>query len=250
MALSGRLDGKIALITGSARRIGRASAIELAKEGAHVVIHAKTSSGEIEAVAKEIRDLGGKASTALADITDEKAVQGLIDGIVKSQGGLHIVVNNAAIRNETAFEKITLEDWRAVNSVVIEGAFLVTRAAIPHLVKAKWGRVIAIGGIAGHSGVFDRVHVATAKASLIGFTKAIAVEYAQHGVTANLVVPGKIGGPRSATSGKGGAFPNNLAPIVTQEGFPEDVAEIVRSLAVSGFVTGQTVHVNGGMYFI
>jgi 3-oxoacyl-[acyl-carrier protein] reductase len=248
MTTTGRLNGRVALITGSARRLGRASAIELAREGAHVVIHAKTSSDEIEAVAKEIRDAGGSASTALADITDEKSVQGLIDGIVKAQGGLHIVVNNAAIRNETAFEKITLEDWRAVNSVVTEGAFLVTRAAIPHLVKAKWGRVIAIGGVAGHSGVFDRVHVATAKASLIGFTKAIAVEYAQHGITANLVVPGKIGGPRSATSGKGGAFPNDIEPIVTQEGLPEDVAEIVRSLAVSGFVSGQTVHVNGGMY--
>jgi 3-oxoacyl-[acyl-carrier protein] reductase len=248
MALSGRLDGKVALITGAARRIGRASAIELAREGAHVVIHAKSSSDEIEAVAKEIRDLGGSASTALADITDETSVKRLIDGIVEAYGGLHIVVNNAAIRNETPFEKITLDDWRAVNSVVTEGAFLVTRAAIPHLVKAKWGRIIAIGGVAGHSGVFERVHVATAKASLIGFTKAIAVEYAQHGVTANLVVPGKIGGPRSATSGKGGAFPNGIEPIVTQEGLPEDVAEIVRSLAVSGFVSGQTVHVNGGMY--
>lgn len=248
MALSGRLDGKVALITGAARRIGRASAIELAREGAHVVIHAKSSSDEIEAVAKEIRDLGGKASTALADITDEKSVQQLIDGIVEAHGGLHIVINNAAIRNETPFEKITLDDWRAVNSVVTDGAFLVTRAAIPHLVKAKWGRIIAIGGVAGHSGVFERVHVATAKASLIGFTKAIAVEYARHGVTANLVVPGKIGGPRSTTSGKGGAFPNNAEPIVTQEGLPEDVAEMVRSLVVSGFVSGQTVHVNGGMY--
>jgi 3-oxoacyl-[acyl-carrier protein] reductase len=248
MALSGRLDGKVALITGAARRIGRASAIELAREGAHVVIHAKSSSDEIETVAKEIRDLGGSASTALADITDEPSVKRLIDGIVDAYGGLHIVVNNAAIRNETPFEKITLDDWRAVNSVVTGGAFLVTRAAIPHLVKAKWGRIIAIGGVAGHSGVFERVHVATAKASLIGFTKAIAVEYAQHGVTANLVVPGKIGGPRSATSGKGGAFPNNAQPIVTQEGLPEDVAEIVRSLAISGFVSGQTVHVNGGMY--
>jgi len=244
------LAGKVALVTGSARRIGRESALLLAREGAHVIVHAKSSRDEIEAVAAEIRAQGGRASTALADITDESQAQGLVDEIVAARGRLDILVNNAAIRRETPFAEISLAAWREINSVIVEGAFLVTRAAIPHMVRHGFGRIITIGGVSAHSGVFHRVHVATAKAALVGFTKALAVEFGEHGITANLVVPGRIGGNRSATSGAGGAFPGGGYLLVGHEGEPRNVAEFVRILALpaGSFTSGQTIHVNGGMY--
>lgn len=244
------LAGKVALVTGSARRIGRESALLLAREGAHVIVHAKSSRDEIEAVAAEIRAQGGRASTALADITDESQAQGLVDEIVAARGRLDILVNNAAIRRETPFAEISLAAWREINSVIVEGAFLVTRAAIPHMVRHGFGRIITIGGVSAHSGVFHRVHVATAKAALVGFTKALAVEFGGHGITANLVVPGRIGGNRSATSGAGGAFPGGGHLLVGHEGEPRNVAEFVRILALpaGSFTSGQTIHVNGGMY--
>jgi 3-oxoacyl-[acyl-carrier protein] reductase len=244
------LQGKVALVTGSARRIGRDTALLLASEGAHVVVHARSSQPEIEAVADEIRAAGGSASTALADITVESEVQGLVDGILEAHGRLDIVVNNAAVRRETPFAEISLESWREINAVIVEGAFLVTRAAIPSMVRHGFGRIVTIGGVSAHSGVFNRVHVATAKAALVGFTKALAVEFGAHGVTANLVVPGRIGGNRSATSGAGGAFPGGGHLLVGREGEPRHVAEIVRTLVLpSGdFISGQAIHVNGGMY--
>jgi len=244
------LDGKVALVTGSARRIGRESALLLASDGAHVVVHAKTSKAEIEAVAAEIRAAGGSASTALADLTVENEAQGLVDGIIEAHGRLDILVNNAAIRRETPFAEISLAAWREINAVIVEGAFLVTRAAIPSMVRHGFGRIVTIGGVSAHSGVFHRVHVATAKAALVGFTKALAVEFGEHGITANLVVPGRIGGNRSATSGAGGAFPGGGHLLVGHEGEPRNVAEFVRILALpaGNFTSGQTIHVNGGMY--
>lgn len=243
-----RLSGKTALVTGSARRIGRATAINLAREGAHVVLHALNSREEIEAVAEEIRAFGGSASTALADVTSESDVQRLVGEIERERGGVNILVNNAAIRIESAFGALTYEDWRRVLSVVIDGAFLVTRAAIGAMEKNGYGRIVNIGGISAHLGVSGRVHVATAKAALSGFSKAIAVEYGARGITSNLIVPGKIGGVRSTTSGKGGAFPGNAAPLVPYEGLPHHVADAVRDVILNDFISGQTLHVNGGMY--
>ncbi|MFK8253349.1 SDR family NAD(P)-dependent oxidoreductase [Ancylobacter terrae] len=244
------LAGRVALVTGSARRIGRESALLLAQEGAHVVVHARSSRDEIEAVASDIRAAGGQATALLADITDEAEAQRLVDTILDTHGRLDILVNNAAVRGETPFEALSLEAYRAVHSVIVEGALLVTRAAIPAMVRERFGRIISIGGVSAHSGVFHRVHVATAKAALIGFTKALAIEFGERGITANLVVPGSIGGTRSTTSGKGGAFPGGGYLPVGHEGTPRNVAEIVRTLALptGDFISGQAIHVNGGMY--
>lgn len=244
------LARRVALVTGSARRIGRESALLLAREGAHVVVHAKSSRDEIEAVAAEIRAEGGQASALLADITVEAEARRLVDTVLDRTGRLDILVNNAAVRGEVAFEELTLDAFRAVHSVIVEGALLVTRAAIPAMVSEGFGRIITIGGVSAHSGVSHRVHVATAKAALVGFTKALAIEFGERGITANVVVPGRIGGTRSTTSGKGGAFPGGGYLPVGHEGVPRNVAEIVRTLALptGDFITGQTIHVNGGMY--
>ncbi len=244
------LSGKVALVTGSARRIGRESALLLAREGAHVVVHAKSSRDEIEAVAAEIRAEGGTATALLADIAVEAEAHRLVETIVGETGRLDILVNNAAVRGERAFAELDIATFRAVYSVIVEGAFFLSQAAVPHMVKGGFGRIISIGGVAAHAGVSHRVHVATAKAALVGFTKALAIEFGEQGITANLVVPGRIGGQRSATSGAGGAFPGGGYLPVGHEGVPRNVAEIVRVLALpSGdFITGQTLHVSGGMY--
>lgn len=244
------LAGKVALVTGSARRIGRECALLLAREGAHVVVHAKTSKGEIEAVAAEIRAEGGSATALLADITVEAEAQRLVDTIINEASRVDILVNNAAVRGEKAFTELDLATFRAVYAVTVEGAFLVTRSAVPAMVRNGFGRIISIGGVSAHAGVFHRVHVATAKAALVGFTRALAVELGEHGITANLVVPGRIGGARSKTSGAGGAFPGGGFLPVGHEGAPRNVAEIVRTLALPAgdFITGQTIHVSGGMY--
>jgi 3-oxoacyl-[acyl-carrier protein] reductase len=244
------LAGQVALVTGSARRIGRETALLLAKDGAHVVVHARSSKLEIEAVVEEIRAAGGSASAALADITLEDEAQRLVGDILATHGRLDILVNNAAVRGESSFADISFDVWKKIYSVTVDGAFLVTRAAVPSMVQHGYGRIVSIGGVAAHIGVANRAHVATAKAALVGFTKALAVEYGAHGVTANLVVPGKIGGPRSPNSGAGGIFPGGGHPLLGHEGEPRNVAEIIRTLALpaGAFVTGQTIHVSGGMY--
>lgn len=244
------LDGHVALVTGSVRRNGKAIALALAREGAAIVVHAKSSREEAEATANEIRALGARCLIHLADVTDESAVSEMIERVIETFGRVDILVNNAAIRREAPFTEMSLADWREINSVVLEGAFLGSRSVLPHMVKRKHGRIINIGGVSAHTGCYNRAHLAAAKSGLIGLTRALAVEFAEHGITVNCVAPGKIGGQRSATAGQGGALPGGIAPLVPQEGRPEAVAEVVRTLCLptGGFVTGQTIHVNGGLF--
>lgn len=244
------LTGKVALVTGGVRRIGRAIALALAEEGAAIVINARTSIDEAKAAAADVEKLGVRAAALLADVTDEAQVARMVDDIVKQFGGIDILINNAGIRKDAAFTAMSLADWHAVLRVVLDGAFLCSRAVIPHMVKAGAGRIINIGGMTAHTGASERAHVSTAKAGLIGLTKALAVEYAAQGITVNCVAPGKIGGKRSATAGKGGAIPGGGHPLVGREGTFEEVAAMVRTLCLptGGYITGQTIHVSGGLY--
>jgi 3-oxoacyl-[acyl-carrier protein] reductase len=242
--------GRVALITGASRRIGRATALALAREGAAVVLNARAQAGEIAGVAREIEDAGGRAVPHLADVADEAAVAGMMDAAVARFGRLDILVNNAAIRRQSPFLEMTLAEWRAMFQVIVDGAFLCCRAAIPHMLKAGGGRIVNVGGVSAHTGVHHRAHVAAAKAALVGLTRALAVEFAGRGITVNCVVPGKIGGRRSATAGEAPPFPHDMKPLVAGEGVPEDVAGAILwlSLPSSRFVTGQTLHVSGGMF--
>jgi 3-oxoacyl-[acyl-carrier protein] reductase len=236
----------VAIITGSVRRIGKATALALAREGAAIVVNARTSLEEAEQTAAEIKAGGGRALVHLADVTSEAAVKSMVEAALSQFGRIDMLVNNAAVRADTAFLDMSLADWRAVTSIMLDGAFLCSRAVLPHMVARRYGRIINIGGISAHLGVGGRAHVITGKAGLVGFTRALAAEFAPQGITVNCVVPGRIGGQRSATSGKGisGHVP------VGREGIPEDVAEIIRVLCLpsTSYVTGQTIHVNGGMF--
>jgi 3-oxoacyl-[acyl-carrier protein] reductase len=244
------LQGKVALITGSVRRNGRAMALALAGDGAAIVVHAKNSGDEAAAVAKEIEECGGRAMVHLADVADEAAVQGMIDAIVAKFGRLDILINNAANRNQVPFAELTLENWDAVMDVVLGGAFLCSRAAIPHMIAAGGGTIINIGGLTGHTGAHGRAHVVTAKAGLVGLTKALAVEFGAKGITVNCVVPGQIGGVRSATSGELAPKPGGDLNVVGRMGTFEEVAAMVRTLCLptGQYITGQTIHINGGKY--
>ena len=240
------LDGQVAIVTGSVRRIGKAMAAALARDGAAVVIHARSSREEAQAAAREIEAGGGRALVQLADVTDEAAVKRMADAVIEAFGRIDILVNNAADRGEAPFLEMSFAEWRKLTGIILDGAFLCSRAVLPHMVKRGYGRIINIGGVSAHLGASGRAHIGAAKSGLIGFTRALALEFAEKGVTVNCVVPGRIGGERSATSGKGISH----QPPVGREGRPEEVAEIVRTLCQpsGGYITGQTIHVSGGLY--
>jgi 3-oxoacyl-[acyl-carrier protein] reductase len=247
---TGELADQVALVTGGVRRIGRAIAVALARRGATIVVNARTSRDEAEDAVREIEALGGGARAMLADVTDEAAVAAMVAAIGRDLGVVDILVNNAANRRESAFTEMSFADWHAILAMVLDGAFLCSRAVIPGMVAKGRGTIINIGGVTAHVGATRRAHVLAAKAGLVGLTKALAVEYGGAGITVNCVVPGRIGGPRAATAGTGGAIPGGGHPLVGREGTPEDVAAAVMLLCGPGgrYITGQSIHVSGGIY--
>jgi 3-oxoacyl-[acyl-carrier protein] reductase len=242
------LQGRIAMVTGASRRIGRATALGLAGHGADVILHARHSRGEIEAVAAEVRALGRRAHCILGDVADEASVEAIF-AEAESFGAPDILVNNAAIRGQKPFREMTLAEWRAVTGVVLDGAFLCSREALKRMAPRGFGVIVNIGGVTAHIGADQRAHVSAAKAGLVGLTKALAVEFAPHGVTVNCVAPGKIGGERSATSGHSPGM-GGARILLGREGEVDEAAFMVVNLCLPGarFMTGQTVHVSGGLY--
>ncbi len=230
------LQGRVAVVTGAARNIGRAIALDLAAAGASVVVNARTSRTEIEALA---RDIGGLA--VLADITDEAAVARMMDAAYERFGRLDILVNNAALRSVEPLERITLARWREVTGTILEGAWICARACLPHL-PDETGAIVNIGGMSAHAGAAGRPHVVAAKAGVVGLTRALAHDLAGRGITVNCVVPGLIETARSSPSA------HKVESLMKRRGRPEEVAAAVRFLAGPGarYITGQTLHVNGG----
>jgi Dehydrogenases with different specificities (related to short-chain alcohol dehydrogenases) len=240
------LDGQTAIVTGSVRRIGRATALALSDLGASVVIHAKGSVDEAEAVKAEVEARGGRAMVHLADITNEHAVAAMFEAVASAFGRIDILVNNAGIRADRKIVDMSFAEWRKVTGIIVDGSFLCCRAAIPFMRRQGGGRIINIGGVSAHIGAPGRAHVVTAKAGIVGLTRALSHELAAENITANCVVPGKIGGKRSGTAGNG----IEATPLMKREGRPEDVARMIAMLALpeSDYITGQVIHVSGGMY--
>lgn len=240
------LEGHVAIVTGGVRRIGKAIGLALARDGAAIVVNARSSRKEAEATAAEIEAAGGRALVHLADITDEAAVAGMFDAVMNKFGRIDILVNNAANRAQVPFTEMTFEQWRTFTSVILDGAFLCSRAALRQMAGAKYGRIINMGGVSAHMGAAQRAHVGAAKAGLVGLTRALALEFANQGITVNCVAPGRIGGERSATSPHGFAPPTPIG----RDGYAEEVADLVHLLCLpnSGYITGQTIHVSGGLH--
>src|SRR5690349_3957670 len=157
------LSGKVALVTGAARNIGRAIARSLAAGGAAVMVNANTSRAEAEETRRLIESAGGNAALHFADVTDPVAVKAMVEATVAQFGRLDILVNNAAVRAETPFAEIRLEDWRRVLATVLDGAFLCAQASLSHLIRAGGGSIVNIGGLTAHKGADGRAHVITAK---------------------------------------------------------------------------------------
>jgi 3-oxoacyl-[acyl-carrier protein] reductase len=240
---------RVALVTGAGRNIGRAIALALAQYGVAVVVNARASKAEAQAVVDEITGAGGQAIMCLADVSNRHAVDAMIEKVRQTYGRLDILVNNAAIRDESAFEQTEYSAWRRALDVCLDGAFHCTQAALPLLKQSGAASVINIGGLTAHTGASDRVHVVTAKAGLVGMTRALAHELAPQGITVNCVSPGLIDTQRAA----GTAAPQHHAQRTTllgRRGQPAEIAEAVRWLSGPGgrYITGQVLHVNGGAY--
>lgn len=241
------LAGKVALVTGAARNIGRAIARALAAGGASVMVNAKTSRAEAE---KTVEMIGAQGAVHIADVTRPDEVQALIDATMKRFGRLDFLVNNAAVRYETPFSSITFEEWRQVLAIVLDGAFLCARAALPHMISAGGGTIVNIGGQTGHRGAAERAHVITAKAGLAGMTKALAMDLAAHRITVNCVVPGTIDSQRGLPGVPDRPAHRLAVPPIGRRGEPEEIAAMVRMLCgpEARYITGQAIHVNGGGY--
>jgi 3-oxoacyl-[acyl-carrier protein] reductase len=243
------LAGRVAIVTGAGRNIGRAIALALAEAGAAVVVNGRTNRQAVDAVVGEIEAKGGKALACMADVADAAAVEQMTAAAARRFGRIDILVNNAAGRPEQKLDDMSLADWRSVLATVLDGAFLTVKAALPRLKESGAGAIVNIGGVSAHIGTKHRAHVVTAKAGLVGLTKALAHDLSEHGITANCVVPGLIETARDPNA----QLPhhhNVSKTLAGRLGKPEEIAAAVRFLAgpQGRYITGQTLHVNGGTY--
>jgi 3-oxoacyl-[acyl-carrier protein] reductase len=247
--LSSPLTGRTAVVTGAARNIGRAIALDLGRAGAKVVVNARHSAELVEETAALVREAGGEALVHLADVTDEAAGKELMQAAAEFGGGIDILVNNAAIRRETPFATLPYAEWREVLAVILDGAFLCTQAALPWLQRSPSGAVVNIGGLSAHTGSPGRAHVVAAKSGLSGLTRALAHDLAP-GITVNCVVPGLIDTVRGASTGGTPAMHGLHRTLVGRRGQPEEVAALVAFLCgpQARYLTGQTMHANGGAF--
>jgi len=247
----GKLDGKVALITGSGRNIGRATALKLAEEGAHIVVNARTNQAEAEAVAREVRDRRVKALAVLADVAKKDQVDLLAARALDEFGRVDILINNAAIRPHKPFTEVTVHDWEHVRGVVLDGALYLTQAVIPSMVKNNYGRILFFTGDGAFTGGSGRAHVSAAKMGLVGMARALASEFAAHNIRANVVSPGSIDTRRDNPEWYQGRVPSAAGIPLGRQGHVDEIAATCMFLISDdgGFITGQTIHVNGGAHY-
>ena len=248
MAEGKELAGKVAIVTGAGRNIGRAIALHLAAGGAAVVVNARSNQAEADAVVAEIKAAGGKAIAVLADVADAAAVEAMAQAALKAFGRIDILVNNASLRREKPIDEMSYAEWREIMDATLDSAFHGVHACLPAM-KKNGGTIINIGGMSAHIGSKGRAHVMTAKAGIVGFSRALAHDLGVYHITANCVVPGAIHTTRPRTS-LNPAHHLTHGTITGEPGKPDDVAAMVRFLAGPGGrnVTGQTIHVNGGAF--
>ena len=244
------LQGQVALVTGGSRNIGRCIALMLAEAGADVMLTGQQDEAAARQVVAEIKAAGGQAHYRLGDIASEHTAQSWMSDTLEVFGRLDILVNNAALRRTCSFTEMSLTQWREIMAVILDGPFLCARAAIPPMLDQGGGCIINIGGLSGHIGASSRAHVIAAKSGVVGFTRALAVEFAEKNIRVNCVVPGLIDTVRGASAGLSAAFHSSHATLLGRKGKPSEVAAMVRYLCLpeASYITGQTIHVNGGAY--
>ena len=247
----GKLDGKVALVTGSGRNIGRATVLKLAAEGADVVVNARSNREEAESVAEKARKLGVKALAVLADVSKKEQVDSMVNMAMSEFGKVDILINNAAIRPHKPFTELTLQDWECVRGVVLDGGFYCTTAVINSMVDNHYGRILFFTGDGAFRGGVGRSHVSAAKMGLVGFARGLASEFAPNNILVNVVSPGSIETSRANPEWYRGRLPDAAGIPLGRQGHVNEIAATCLFLVSEdgSFITGQTVHVNGGAGF-
>jgi 3-oxoacyl-[acyl-carrier protein] reductase len=244
------LKGKVALITGAGRNIGRATALAMAEEGCNLVLITRQNLEGINKVAQEVANLGTSALALPADVTNAKAIKEVIQRAESEFGKVDILVNNAVKRIDARFLEMTHEQWDAVLNINLTGPFNCAKAVLPGMISRRWGRIINFSGIGGLWGFAGRAAISTVKSGIIGFTKSLAREFGEYNITVNAIAPGDIDVIRSPDDIK--PFPTNELDqaAIKRMGRPEEVASLVAYLCTenAGYITGQVLSVNGGAY--
>jgi 3-oxoacyl-[acyl-carrier protein] reductase len=242
------LDGKVALITGAGKNIGKAIALKLAADGAAIAVNGRADRAIVDAVVGEITAAGSKAMAAMGDVSDPRSVEQMMAAVVAQMGGVDIVVSNAGLRRQTPFLDMPLQEWREILSVALDGAFILAKATVPSMIARGGGAFVAMSGISTHVGTPNRCHVSASKSGLEGLMRALAIELAPKRVTFNCVAPGAIDTTRGASAG---ARPSDDRAVpLGRKGTVEEIAATVRYLVgpEGAYTTGQTIHVNGGVF--
>ncbi|MEZ0601377.1 3-oxoacyl-ACP reductase FabG [Paraburkholderia sp. IW21] len=243
------LDKQIALVTGASRGIGRAIAMELARQGATVIGTATSESGAA-AISEAFNAAGVNGRGAVLNVNDAAAAEALIDGTVKEFGALHVLVNNAGITQDQLAMRMKDDDWDAVIDTNLKSVFRLSRAVLRPMMKARGGRIINITSVVGSAGNPGQVNYAAAKAGVAGMTRALAREIGSRGITVNCVAPGFIDTDMTKTLPEEQQTALKTQIPLGRLGSPDDIAHAVAFLASpqAGYITGTTLHVNGGMY--
>ncbi|GAA5137052.1 3-oxoacyl-ACP reductase FabG [Thalassotalea piscium] len=241
------LEGKVALVTGASRGIGKAIAVQLQALGATVIGTATSEHG-----AEKISDYLGNANGMVLNVTDDTSIDAMFAAIKEKHGAIDILINNAGITRDNLFMRMKEAEWQDIIDTNLTSAFKISKAVMRPMMKKRYGRIINIGSVVGTMGNAGQVNYATAKAGLIGFTKSLAREVASRGITVNTVAPGFIDTDMTQTLSdeqKEGIFSQVPA---NRLGKPEEIANAVAFLAsdAASYITGETLHVNGGMYMV
>jgi acetoacetyl-CoA reductase/3-oxoacyl-[acyl-carrier protein] reductase len=245
----GRLDNKIALVTGASRGIGKAIALELAREGATVALNYRSGEAEARAVADEIGSLSGNTMLVQANVSDKDEARSMVKRVIDNFGRLHVLVNNAGITRDRSMRKLNDEDWMEVINTNLNSVYFCTTAAMESMIAQKYGRIINISSFVGQAGNFGQANYSASKGGIIAFTKTAAIELAKYNVTVNALAPGFTLTDMLAK------VPENVQDQIKAKipmgrfGMPEEIAKAVLFLAAEGdYITGQQINVNGGVY--